>query len=309
MGKIKGKILLNEKKVRALMREVRKNQDIPRRTREKIVLVAKMANRFSKLIRHSAKFFGRYDECFPAIAGGICKAFYARDEELAICFGVSERTIREWRVLYPEFKRKIAAGKGSFTKKGGPYLFYRELVYPDIAERICDEFMPNNEQLAACFGVSEKKFERWTRKYPELSHKIAVGRSRGLGYWKWKTENFDRRIDHTDSKFECKRCGRCCLRYGADSGVSDEDIEAWEHRGRADILAWVGRDRHWRSPKTGRPATRCPWVRKMRGKSEYICLIEDVKPRGCRDYPTYYTQVTKDLCPGFRDGALDPEDI
>jgi Fe-S-cluster containining protein len=84
-------------------------------------------------------------------------------------------------------------------------------------------------------------------------------------------------------------------------GATDEDIETWERAGRDDILAWTNYlGDLWISPVTGEEASRCPWLRKVRGQDRYICRIHDVKPEVCMDYPVSRKQVLEDGCPGAK---------
>ncbi|MBN2325935.1 MAG: hypothetical protein JXR73_02185 [Candidatus Omnitrophica bacterium] len=41
----------------------------------------------------------------------------------------------------------------------------------------------------------------------------------------------------------------------------------------------------WINPRTGEDVTRCPWLRKVRGKNIYACRIHDTKPRHCHEFP------------------------
>ena len=110
--------------------------------------------------------------------------------------------------------------------------------------------------------------------------------------------------------FSCKQCGNCCLNLsGAYSTCADEkDIELWEKQGRSDIMEWVaciplGEDTFiydlWLSPKTGEEVERCPWLRKLPRKNKYVCRIQDVKPRHCREYPKSRGHAEKTGCRGF----------
>ncbi|MDI6854413.1 MAG: YkgJ family cysteine cluster protein [Deltaproteobacteria bacterium] len=95
--------------------------------------------------------------------------------------------------------------------------------------------------------------------------------------------------------FVCERCGRCCLELDAhQTTVSAEDVARWWAQGREDILEWVEPVMFegevlafdiWTSPRTGDDVSRCPWLRKERGKEAYRCLIHDTKPGFCREYP------------------------
>lgn len=108
--------------------------------------------------------------------------------------------------------------------------------------------------------------------------------------------------------FECRRCGRCCLKFGEELPATEQDIDRWVDAGRDDILAYVqtmsfGDDtiyELWFSPQTGRQVLRCPWLRKMRGKDRYERRIYDVRPDVCRQYPVSKRQAAEDGCPGIQ---------
>jgi len=92
-------------------------------------------------------------------------------------------------------------------------------------------------------------------------------------------------------KFECKRCGKCCVKFTGTLSATKEDILRWRKEGRDDIIAYVyfmGDD--WGDlffhPETGGEIhDRCPFLRKIRNKNEYKCMIEETKPEVCRNYP------------------------
>lgn len=93
------------------------------------------------------------------------------------------------------------------------------------------------------------------------------------------------------NKFKCVQCGRCCLRYGSDIPASEKDMLRWEDEGRKDIFRYAipflrnGRrdGAHlWFDPETRRQLIYCPFLKKKGEK--YFCLIQDTKPRYCRDY-------------------------
>jgi Fe-S-cluster containining protein len=117
--------------------------------------------------------------------------------------------------------------------------------------------------------------------------------------------------------FRCKQCGRCCLDLcdAYQASASDEDIELWTARGREDILRWVsfipvGKDESgklhyvydiWISPRTGDYVDRCPWLRKLPKKDQYVCRIHEVKPQLCRDFPISREHAEATGCRGFTD--------
>lgn len=110
--------------------------------------------------------------------------------------------------------------------------------------------------------------------------------------------------------FRCKLCGYCCLNLleAYYTSLHPDDIELWRKEGRDDILAWVvvtstnnpyDRYHAWISPITGEYAERCPWLRKLPKKSEYVCRIDEVKPKHCRQYPTSKKHAEDTGCRGF----------
>lgn len=111
-------------------------------------------------------------------------------------------------------------------------------------------------------------------------------------------------------KFKCKKCGYCCLNLleAYYTSLHPDDIELWRKKARLDILAWVvvtstknPHDKYhaWVSPITGEHVERCPWLRKLPNKNEYICRIQDVKPKHCREYPTSRKHAEDTGCKGF----------
>ena len=118
--------------------------------------------------------------------------------------------------------------------------------------------------------------------------------------------------------FKCLRCGRCCLWGGPTLSATRNDIKRWRRGKRHDILKYVDflyvrtcpkckkafePDRKicdicgsklknetilsdlWFNPITGEELHRCPFLRKVRGRKEYRCLIHETKPERCRDFP------------------------
>ena len=111
-------------------------------------------------------------------------------------------------------------------------------------------------------------------------------------------------------RFHCKQCGYCCLNLleAYYTTLHPEDIETWRKQGRHDILAWIvvtptnnPHDKYhaWVSPITGEHVERCPWLRKLPHKNAYMCRIQDVKPKHCREYPTSRKHAEDTGCKGF----------
>lgn len=49
--------------------------------------------------------------------------------------------------------------------------------FPKIAKGICEVFYASDEELADCFDVTDKKFQRWKENHPELRKQMKSGRS------------------------------------------------------------------------------------------------------------------------------------
>jgi Fe-S-cluster containining protein len=112
-------------------------------------------------------------------------------------------------------------------------------------------------------------------------------------------------IETEMENFECAQCGHCCLDLSDayQSTVPDFDVLRWKCENRSDILEWVdsfsGLNDIWISPKTGEPVDRCPWLRKLPKKNEYICRIHETKPEHCRNFPKSKRHALENGCKGF----------
>jgi Fe-S-cluster containining protein len=112
--------------------------------------------------------------------------------------------------------------------------------------------------------------------------------------------------------FKCTQCGNCCVNlYDAFTTCATEaDVELWRREERTDILAWVdpiplGEGQFvydiWISPRTGEDVERCPWLRKLPNRDQYVCRIHDVKPMHCRQYPLSRKHAQKTGCRGVEE--------
>ena len=54
----------------------------------------------------------------------------------------------------------------------------------------------------------------------------------------------------------------------------------------------------WISPRTGDDVSRCPWLRKLPKQNKYICRIQGVKPKVCREYPKTEKHAKETGCKG-----------
>ena len=113
-------------------------------------------------------------------------------------------------------------------------------------------------------------------------------------------------IDSQMSGFKCRQCGHCCRNL--DSACAQEDVLLWQYLGRQDILAWVREVgpssgnltyRVWVDPSTGQTVDTCPFLGKIPGESHSQCMIQEVKPLACREYPFTRKHAGMTGCPGF----------
>lgn len=118
------------------------------------------------------------------------------------------------------------------------------------------------------------------------------------------------RLDTGMEDFQCRRCGRCCRNLDYHGELTDADYRLWQRLGRADILEHVKIIRKngeivayriWGDPVTGKIMDGCPWLERVPEKGGYQCLIHDVRPGICRQYPGSRKHGRMTGCPGFED--------
>jgi Fe-S-cluster containining protein len=123
-----------------------------------------------------------------------------------------------------------------------------------------------------------------------------------------ETGQMEVRIETGMEDFSCKQCGQCCTSLDYHHELTEEDIVYWERLGRTDILKWVRRlegrggrpaYRIWTVPGTTRLAEVCPFLKKIPSENRCECLIHDVKPAICRQYPLSKKHGIMTGCPGF----------
>jgi Fe-S-cluster containining protein len=116
------------------------------------------------------------------------------------------------------------------------------------------------------------------------------------------------RIKTGMEEFRCRQCGQCCTSLDYHDEIIREDVVQWENLGRTDILQWVrGVEREglerayriWTVPGTTRLAESCPFLKKIPSENRWECLIHDVKPAICRQYPLTRKHGLMTGCPGF----------
>jgi len=167
------------------------------------------------------------------------------------------------------------AAKGEKIEKFIPAYDFKELaidLIPKVASRI-DEISQVYE---------------WTMWVKTFSDKGPDGKE---GIW----------VETEMEKFQCARCGHCCLKLHDAYCTS---LRRWRKEKRWDILEWVdimkvGGDELfadiWFSLTTGEETTRCPWLRKLPNKNIYKCRIHETKPSHCRNFPKKVSETTQPL--------------
>ena len=116
------------------------------------------------------------------------------------------------------------------------------------------------------------------------------------------------RIETGMEDFVCRKCGICCVSLDYHGELTSEDVALWKKLERDDILKWVRKlkkedgkteYRIWTIPGTTRLADVCPFLNKEPDGNCWRCLIQDVKPRICRQYPASRKHAFMTGCRGF----------
>lgn len=108
--------------------------------------------------------------------------------------------------------------------------------------------------------------------------------------------------------FVCRQCGKCCRSLDYRFELTEDDVRMWKKLGRKDILEWVAEFRRrgraasyaiWVTPGTREFAPVCPWLKEIAGTGKWECLIHEVKPDVCRQYPASIKHARMTGCPAF----------
>lgn len=109
--------------------------------------------------------------------------------------------------------------------------------------------------------------------------------------------------------FTYRQCGQCCRILDYQREIAEEDVALWEKSGRSDILQWVrvfkGENnrksyRIWTTPGSTELVESCPFLKRMSSENRSVCLIQDLKPGICRQYPSSRKHAVMTGCPGFK---------
>ncbi len=119
-------------------------------------------------------------------------------------------------------------------------------------------------------------------------------------------------IKHDMANFTCAQCGQCCMHLGYENECTLTDFERWQALGREDILAHVRIIRNmdasldfciWIEPGTDELLQVCPWLAPATAQTPARCLIQNVKPAICREYPYTRKHARMTGCRGYFDVA------
>tara|TARA_R110002111_G_scaffold130289_1_gene195070 strand:- start:177 stop:548 length:372 start_codon:yes stop_codon:yes gene_type:complete len=96
---------------------------------------------------------------------------------------------------------------------------------------------------------------------------------------------------------DCNQCGKCCVKYGGNGGLSAnaEEINWWQDH-RPEIAQYVQQGNIWIDPTTGDYLSTCPWLNKLPDEEKYTCDIYFDRPEDCRDYPSLVSEMIRDGC-------------
>src|SRR5579872_6204170 len=103
----------------------------------------------------------------------------ATDKEMAVFFGVEEKTINNWKTAHPDFLQSIARGKLIADARVAERLFQRAMGYQHQAVKI---FMPA--------GADQPVYAPYTEHYPPDTQAASLWlRNRQPGKWRDRVEH------------------------------------------------------------------------------------------------------------------------
>ena len=163
---------------------------------------------------------------------------------------------------------------------------------PEMVEYLCQTLESEELSIPLLTSICARVFQ--TRAYVKVDS--ATGQE-GI------------RIETGMEDFVCRQCGHCCSTLDYHREVTEEDVTRWQELGRNDILRWVGvfegkGDKKsytiWTTPGSTELAESCPFLKRISSENRSVCLIQDVKPGICRQYPLSRKHAVMTGCPGFK---------
>jgi Fe-S-cluster containining protein len=122
-------------------------------------------------------------------------------------------------------------------------------------------------------------------------------------------------IETNMENFRCLQCGQCCRFLDYHKELGHEDYLLWQSLGRTDIMKRVGLIRKkgeivsyriWIDPLTHQLLEGCPWLKKDSEHNRFICLIHNVRPGICRQYPGSRKHARMTGCDAFNGQRIEP---
>ena len=103
--------------------------------------------------------------------------------------------------------------------------------------------------------------------------------------------------------FKCIKCGQCCISQEYID-ICEEDLSRWFEEGEFNLASedmlfewdYFGSSGIYKNATT----SRCPFLRKVRGKNQYYCKIHHTKPITCQRFPLNPKHALGLGCPGYR---------
>ncbi len=226
--------------------------------------------------------------------------FLARSEAVeAVCLDLLQ--YRPQPIMYGRLSRLVLGedrvvsddrDRGGIWLKDSPRGKPRLAPFEDMAEYLCEELKKSDPPLETLAEICGCVFQEkaWVRE-GEPGEKDGIVLKTG------------------EEKFECRQCGHCCTLLDYRDELTEEDCRLWEKLGRTDIMERVKVFRNrdeigyaiWMDPATGLLSDGCPWLSKDSERNRCACLIYDVRPRVCRQYPGTRKHARMTGCPGFGD--------
>jgi Fe-S-cluster containining protein len=103
--------------------------------------------------------------------------------------------------------------------------------------------------------------------------------------------------------FQCQKCGNCCRPHGYVRLAENETELIAGYQGM-DVLQFVKECTRLTNDRTGLSLTESEDGACIFLAQDNTCIIEDVKPQQCRDFPAKWSYAGAEiLCPGLAKAA------
>ncbi len=216
----------------------------------------------------------------------VCRDFLQYDPQILL-FSQIIQLISKGRIIV---KREALKNGAWLTVKGRQNMRWME--GEEMAEYLCEIFPDAGLDAAMLSTSCSMVFHtRATSSVDPDTHQPAI------------------RIETGMEDFFCRQCGQCCTLLDYEKELTADDVSLWEKMERKDLLKWVrflkkedGKTEYriWTIPGTASLAKICPFLEKSSFENRWKCLIQDVKPGICRQYPASRKHAFMTGCTGFK---------